>query len=331
VTGRPDREHGVDGRAAPLVTVVGEALIDLVPGGAPHGYEARVGGSPFNVAVGLARLGSRTALMARLGDSAFGRMLRAAAAGEGIALGAAPRAAEPATLAVVSLDEDAGASYDFYREGTADWQWTPAELAALPAATAVLHFGSLASFLAPGGEHVHALARELHARGDVLVSYDPNVRPAVLGPRAGARAVVERGVRHAHVVKASADDVAWLYPGATLDEVGRRWNALGAPLVVLTDGPDGAIALRAGAEALRRPGRTVTVVDTIGAGAAFTAGLLAGLVRRGIHAPARVGELDDGTLGAVVDEAVAVSALTCERVGADPPRLSESGLADLVA
>lgn len=116
----------------PRLTVIGEALIDLVPGQKPSWYEAKPGGSPFNVAIGLARLGHRTTLMARLADDSFGDLLRGHAAAENIDLGYAPVATEPTTLAVVGLDRDARASYSFYLQGTADWQWTDAETARLP-------------------------------------------------------------------------------------------------------------------------------------------------------------------------------------------------------
>jgi fructokinase len=307
------------------VTVIGEALVDLVPSGLPGEYRARAGGSPFNVAVGLARLGSRTALMARLADDAFGRMLRERAAAEGIDLGAAPRATQPTTLAVVSVDHAARGTYDFYLEGTADWQWTVAELGRRRPDTEVLHFGSIASWTPPGSELIDEFAGALRATGDVLVSYDPNVRPPVLGALGRARELVERGVRRAHVVKASRDDVEWLYPSCAVDEVGPRWLELGAGLVVITGGPDGATAYRDGAAPLRRPGRAVQVVDTIGAGDSFTAGLLSGLVRRDLHAPVRTAEISDAALADVIDEAVLVSSVTCERAGADPPRAATPG------
>jgi fructokinase len=305
----------------PVVTVIGEALIDLAPDGLPGVYRAHPGGSPFNVAVGLARLGNRTALMARLSDSGFGQVLRGAAAAEDIDLGAAPHATQPTTLAVVSFDDGSQATYEFYLAGTADWHWTTAELGRLRSDAEVLHFGSIASWTAPGSERIDALVSELHATGRVLVSYDPNIRPPVVGARARARELVERSVRRAHVVKASREDIDWLYPGRALDEISAQWNALGAALVVVTDGSRGAAAHRAGAEPLRRPGRAVEIVDTIGAGDAFTAGMLSGLVRRGLHGPARVADLSDGVLADILDEAVLVSSVTCERAGADPPRL----------
>ena len=304
----------------PVLVVVGEALIDLVPLGGNDQFQARPGGSPFNVAVGLARLGNRTALMARLADNAFGRVLRDHAAAEGIDLSSAPHAIEPTTLAVVSLDDLAQASYDFYFEGTADWQWTAAEIARLPVQTSVLHFGSIASWTEPGSVLLHDLATGARATGQVLVSYDPNVRPLLLGEPARARALVERSVGVSHVVKASTEDIEWLYPGVGSAHVGARWTELGADLVVITDGPEGAVAYRADQAPVGCAGRLVDVADTVGAGDAFTSGLLSALAQRGLHTPARVAQLSTADLSECLAEAVLVSSLTCERSGADPPR-----------
>jgi fructokinase len=306
------------------VTVIGEALIDLVPRGPPGDYRAHAGGSPFNVAVGLARLGNETALMARLADNAFGRILRDAAVAEGIDVSASARASEPTTLAVVSIDGPGQATYDFYVEGTADWHWTSAELRRRPSDAEILHFGSIASWTPPGSTRIDQLIREARARNGVLVSYDPNVRPAVLAAASRGRPLVERSVRRAHVVKASREDLEWLYPSHPVDEVASRWHELGAALVVVTDGADGATAYRHGADPLRRPGRDIQLVDTIGAGDAFTAGLLNALTRRGLHTPDAVGAVSEAELTDVVDDAVLVSSVTCERAGADPPKLASS-------
>ncbi len=305
----------------PRLTIIGEALVDLLPSPAlgPGCYQAKPGGSPFNVAIGLARLGHRTALMARLADDGFGALLRAHAAAEHIDLGSAPLAAEPTTLAVVGLDGEARASYSFYRNGTADWQWTDAETARLPADTAVFHMGSLASWLPPGDERILAAAAALRQAGEVLISYDPNVRPALLGQPGSVPELVERSVRVAHLVKASREDTDWLYRGTSLDRVAARWLDLGALLVVVTDGPHGALVFRPGAAPAHRPGRQVRLADTIGAGDAFTAGLLGALARRGLHTPARLAGCSAARLGDAADEAILISALTCERIGADPP------------
>jgi fructokinase len=307
----------------PVLTVIGEALVDLIPDGAGGERRPRPGGSPFNVAVGLARLGNRTSLMARFADDGYGRLLRSTAAAEGIDLRGAPRAAERSSVAVASVDDAAQATYEFDIEGTADWQWTAAELNELRPDTDVLHFGSIASWTPPGAARIADLVDELRTAGRVLISYDPNIRPSVLGARARGVELVEQNVRRAHVVKASRDDLEWLHPDLRMDDVAARWTELGAKVVVVTDGADGATAYRLARAPVRRPGRRVTVVDTIGAGDAFTSGLLTGFVRRRLHRNGRLEEIADGILADIVDEAVLVAAITCEREGADPPRLEE--------
>jgi fructokinase len=317
---QPDSAGGPATHDAPArLTVIGEALVDLVPGTGPGCYQAKPGGSPFNVAIGLARLGHRTTLMARLADNAFGRLLREHAAAEGVDLAPAPHAAEPTTLAVVGLDSTAQASYDFYLQGTADWQWTDDELARIPRDSTVLHIGSLASWTPPGDQRIYAAAAGLHRDGQVVISYDPNIRPDLLGEPGQARPLIERFVAVAHIVKASGEDIGWLYPGESHEDVSGRWLDLGALVVVVTDGPRGAYLFRAGAAPVYRPGHPVRVADTIGAGDAFTAGLLGGLSRRGLHSPGQLARWPSGPLAEAVEEAVLISALTCERVGADPP------------
>jgi fructokinase len=309
----------------PVLTVIGEALVDLVLDGATGKYRAIPGGSPFNVAVGLARLGNRTSLMARFADDRYGRLLRSAAAGEGIDLSAARRAAERSSVATASGHDGGGVTYEFDLDGTADWQWTAAELRELNPATEVLHFGSIASWNPPGAARIAELVGELRASCRILISHDPNVRPAVMGAHERGAPLVEQGVRRAHVVKASREDIEWLYPELAVDDVAARWSGLGARLVVVTDGADGATAYRRTGEPIRRPGRRVTVVDTIGAGDSFTSGLLTGLVRRRLHRDRRLEGISDGTLADIIDEAVLVAAITCEREGADPPRLGRLG------
>jgi fructokinase len=310
------------GRPA-AVTVIGEALIDLVPGDQPRTYQAVPGGSPYNVAIGLARLGHRTALMARLGDSGFGRVLRDRAGAEGIDLDAAPHAAEPATLAVVSLDAEAQASYDFYVNGTADWQWTSEEIDRAPAGTAVLHFGSIASWTSPGDAPILGLVDKARRRGDVLISYDPNIRPGLLADHGHGQRMVERAVQLAHLAKASTDDVAWLYPDRTLQEVAGHWLQLGATVVVFTRGADGADAFTKPGWSVHRPTRDIAVVDTVGAGDSFTAGLIGSLITRDQHPPAALARCPADQLAAALDDAILVASLNCQRRGNDPPTLAD--------
>jgi fructokinase len=261
--------------------------------------------------------------MARLADTAFGRILRDHALAEGIDLRAAPRAAEQSTLAVVSLDAEARASYDFYLDGTADWQWTAGETARAPADTAVLHFGSIASWTPPGDAPIARLAGRLRARGDVLLSYDPNVRPGLLADHRHGQRVVESAIGLAHLAKASTEDVAWLYPDRTPAQVARHWLGLGAVAVVITSAADGAEAFTAQGWSVRRPALDVRVADTVGAGDSFTAGLIGALVGRGRHTPAELARCPGDELADALDDAILVASVNCERQGNDPPTAAD--------
>ncbi|WP_425412481.1 carbohydrate kinase family protein [Micromonospora mirobrigensis] len=303
--------------------MLGEAVVDLAPAGGGDLLAAHPGGSPLNVAVGLARLGRPTAMLARFSRTAFGRRLRAHADTNGVDLTHAVADDRPATLAVVSLNPTGAAEYDFYLTGTADWHWTPEELPGLPPGTAVLHTGSLAVLLPPGADVVADLLAREHAAGRVLISIDPNVRPAVLDDPDAARARLLALARHAHLVKASDEDLAWLLPGASVEQAAARLLEAGVRLVVVTRGAAGSYAVTADGTDLHHPARRVTVVDTVGAGDAFTAGLLDALVEAGAATPSAVGSLDAAGLGAVLDRATRVAAITCGRAGADPPHRRE--------
>jgi fructokinase len=299
-----------------MLTVLGEALIDLVAD--PDGrYTAHPGGSPLNVAVGLARLGHPTEFMARFSADGFGRTLRNHATGNGVRLSAAPRVTEPTTLAVVSLDEQGRAEYEFYLQGTADWQWNEPELEAMPPST-LFHTGSLASWIAPGAQRINDLTARLRAHGDTLLSYDPNFRPLLMADLEGARRLVERNVADTHIVKCSEEDLAHLYPDDSIDSVLDRWLELRTEIVVVTRGGDGAIARTRSGE-IERPGLTIDLVDTIGAGDAFMAGLISGFTDVGVLSPGDLADATESQLNAALDSATLVAALTCERAGAQPP------------
>lgn len=305
-----------------MLTVLGEAVVDLVADG-DRRFTAHPGGSPLNVAVGLGRLGQPVSLAARLSADSFGRMFRehlAAAHVDPRHLVAAP---EPSTLAVATVDADGVASYDFWTQGTADWQWSPAELAGVvDGDTAALHTGSVALELEPGAARVKDLLRTVRAAGRTTISYDPNVRMAKLGPVAAGRAAVEEVVGLADVVKVSSEDLDWLYPGEDPMAAGARWAQAGPALVVVTLGGDGAVAREAGGEPVRRAAPPVTVVDTVGAGDAFSSGLLGALAERDALGRGRAA-LAGLDLAAVLDRACLVAALTCARAGANPPTLDE--------
>lgn len=314
-----------------MVCVIGEALIDLVMNTAPEQaagnrtYTAHPGGSPFNVAIGLARLGQPAQLLGRLAVDAFGRQLRSHAEANGVDLSIAVRAAEPSTLAVVSLDSDRNATYDFYVRGTADWQWTADELDRSPADTSWMHTGSLASWTAPGAPVIREHLQRRRSAAPVVMSYDPNVRPALMPEHADAVAQVEATVALSDVVKTSAEDLDFLYPGVAVEKALARWRAAGPRLVVVTDGANGARAMTADGTVLGVQARTVDVVDTVGAGDAFMAGLINALIRAGFDSrPDSDGsQLSGSVLTEVLDEAILVAALTCARAGANPPTAAE--------
>jgi fructokinase len=301
-----------------MIVVAGEALIDLIPDG--EVLRPLPGGSPYNVAVGLGRLGARAAFLGRLSRDGFGRRLAGRLSAEGIDLGLVTRTHEPTTLAVLHLDSDGRAGYGFYLAGTSAAGLRPADLPELPDGAALhVSLGAVTLETDPAGTALWGLLER--ERGRRLVSLDPNVRPAVLDDTVVYGRVVEEAVAACDLVKVSEEDLALLYPGSPL-QAARRWLAEGPALVVITRGAEGAVALTAAGD-VEVPGEPAQVVDTVGAGDAFTAGLLAWL--GDLHQLHR-GALDRLTtedVMAALRHAVRVAARTCEREGADPPTAAE--------
>src|SRR6201986_1525894 len=218
-----------------VITVIGEAIVDLVvsPGWECH---AAPGGAPANVAVALARLGRDVSRRARLSGDGFGSMLREHLTRNGINARDFVDAAEQSTLAIATLSEDRKASYSFYANGTADWGWRATDLGPLPADVDALYLGSLAAALPPGAAYIESFTQLVRSAGKVVIVYDPNLRPTATPDRNAERLRVERQLRQVHVAKASAEDLAWLYPDQSVREVSRRWQRIGPDLVVITMG-----------------------------------------------------------------------------------------------
>jgi len=292
------------------------------------GLEGRFGGSPANVAVGLARLGCPVRFAGRLARGGYGPWLRDHLASEGVDMSAAVTADEPCTLAVVTLDETGTASYELYGPESADWAWTSAELPKpQELAVAGVHTGSLAAALPPGGDVISEWLGRLRRHGNVAICYDPNVRPSLLGG-IDLPATVRRAVGCAHIVKVSDEDLAVLQPGVPVEDVALSWLAPGGPppgpeIVVVTRGAAGAVAWHRDGRRLERAAPRSVVVDTVGAGDAFCAGLLSSLAGSGTLDPAALASIDDAVLASALERAVVVASITCTRAGADPPRLAD--------
>lgn len=317
------------GRPHGVVVVAGEALVDIVPAPAQGYWEFAPGGSPANVAVGLARLEVPARMLARLADDLLGRRLREHLAANGVDLSHAVAATEPSSLAIVELAGDGQASYDFRIAGTADWQWTDDELTGAldegaTGPVVAVHSGSLALTTPPG----HETLRELMATAvdTATVSYDPNFRPLLMGSPDEVLPGVHELLGLADVVKVSEEDLAWLHPGRKPGDIVGEWLELGPAVVVVTLGADGVLAGTASGLHSVLPGRPIDVVDTVGAGDSFSAALLAGLHRRGLLGAAAREDLyriDRESLDGVLGEAVTAAAITCSRHGADPPTRAE--------
>lgn len=307
-----------------VVAVAGEVLTDLVPATAGGLFEAAPGGSPANVAVGLARLDLPTRMIARLAGDVLGKRLRAHLVENGVDLSSSIAATEPSSLAIVALNDSGAAEYDFRVDGTADWQWREEELVGALHGVSALHAGSLALMLPPGAQVLGRFLRE--GRETTTISYDPNCRRLLMGHVDDVRARVEHLVELADVVKASEEDIDWLYPGRSPVYVAESWLARGPALVTMTLGPHGAVAVARDAGVVRRPGRPVDVADTVGAGDAFMSGMLAGLHRRDLLGADRreaLRAISAAALTDVIDGAILSSSITCTRRGANPPTAAE--------
>jgi fructokinase len=301
-----------------MIAVIGEALIDLVAGSDGR-FAARPGGAGFNTARTIGRLGVTPAFLDRLSGDGFGRLLRSTLDGDGVVLAVAEPAGLPTTLALVDVDPAGLPRYRFYLDGTsAPALEYPVLAAALPAGLTALHAGGLALASEPIATSIdRVISADLPA--GALVMIDPNCRPEVIADRPAYLARLSRILRRADVVKVSVEDLDYLAPGLPAASAAADLLGRGPALVLLTDGPHPARAfLRDEVVSAEVP--AVTVADTVGAGDAFGGAFLAwwsrsGLTRSDLRKPTPV----HGALRAAAE----VAALTCTRVGAEPPWLAE--------
>ena len=308
-----------------MFIVCGEALFDVfATGDTPTGigFDGRIGGSPFNVALGLARLGQPVGFCGGIGSGFAGERLMRALADEGIRSDAVARIDAPTTLSLIGLDARGVPSYAFYGHGAADRLLRPEHLAAVPAEARAFHFGSYAMVVQPVAGTQRALVDREHLRS--VISYDPNIRSNVEPDLDLWRATLQWMQPRTHLLKVSDEDLALLYPGLGLADFASAALAAGTPLVVVTRGGDGAIGFTR-RDTVAMPPAAVTVVDTVGAGDTFQAALLTWLAETDRLSPAAIGAVDGAALHDALGFAARAAAITCGRRGADLPRRAELG------
>ena len=307
-----------------MILCCGEALIDFLPRKTVDGamaYQPFAGGSVYNTAIALGRLGAPVALFTGVSTDFFGDMLREGLKASKVGLAYAKVWDRPSTLAFVKLS-NGHARYSFFDDNSAGRMLTTRDLPKLARNVQALHFGSISLIPEPGGATLEALMkRESKSR---VISLDPNIRPGMIANRRAHMARLTRMAAMADIVKLSDEDVAWMTGKDDAKAAARKLLKQGAKLVVVTRGAWGVEAFTA-RDHLVSPARKVKVVDTVGAGDTFTAGLLAALRSAKLLSKPKIAALDAGQLAAALDFAARAAAVTCSRPGADPPWAKELG------
>lgn len=300
----------------------GEALYDFFPSAETETgftFDARIGGSPFNVAVGLCRLGCDAALFTGLSSDPLGRRLEQALKDEGVDTAYLVTKRNPTTLTLVGLDSGGVPHYSFYGDDAADGSIGETDLPMLPRSVDALHFGSYSLVVEPTGSSLLRFARHHHDKK--LISLDPNVRLNVEPDVDRWRRRVEAFAKIADLIKVSEEDLESLFPGESVENAIHRWDSCRTRLIVVTRGSDGALVSLRG-EMFETAGHAVAVADTVGAGDSFQAGLLCGLDEHGKASKSRFCEISLDECRKIIDFATAAAAMTCMRRGADLPRRS---------
>jgi fructokinase len=292
------------------IWVCGEVLIDLIPG-ADGVRVAHVGGGPANTAKALARLGHDVQFIDGISTDEYGVAARKELLDDEVKLDLALTSDKPTCLAIVSLDANGGASYEFKIDGTATFDfnlnWLPDPSRYKPQ---VLHIGTLVTVIQPSADVLYDWAMQVAEFAPIV--FDPNIRPSVMGDHDLYEAAVEKWAALSSVIKVSDDDMAWLYPGQKYEDVARRWINDGAALVVVTRGSQGIIGITADGS-VEVDGAKITVADTVGAGDTVGAIIVEGMIEKGILA------LTGDVLKAVLHRAAVAAGITCSRKGAQPP------------
>lgn len=308
-----------------MFLVCGEALMDLFAVGdtaAGMQLDARIGGSPLNVAIGLARLAQPVAFLGAVSTDILGQRLMRALADEGVDTSATVRTAAPTTLSLVGLDAGGAPSYAFHGSGGAERELGRCALQRVAATLRAVHVGSYATVVEPIASTLRALIER--ERGRALIACDPNVRLNVEPDAARWKAQLEWMLPRCDLLKISDEDLGLLFPGCAVADFAAHALARGATALVVTRGAQGASVWSANASATV-PGLNVDVVDSVGAGDAFQAALLARLAETDALSAAALVRLGAAQWHDVLGFAARAAAITCSRRGADMPRRSELG------
>ncbi len=305
-----------------MIVCCGEALIDMLPRESVQGepsFAPYAGGSVFNSAIALGRLGVPVEFFCGLSADFFGDMLRSTLAASKVGTKLAPQSALPTTLAFVRL-VGGHATYLFYDENTAGRMLETTQLPDLPDEVTALLFGGISLIPEPCGNSYEELMRRAH--GSRVCMLDPNIRPGFIPDAARHQERIRRMVGMADIVKISDEDLAWFGEPGTPEETAKRWVETGPRIVIVTAGSKGATAYTRHHQVTVTPVK-VTVVDTVGAGDTFNAGVLASLHGQGLLAKAALGSLSKAQLHDALTLGAKAAAVTVSRAGANPPWLRE--------
>jgi len=304
-----------------MIVVCGEALMDVfAEADTPTGValDARIGGSPLNVAIGLARLGQRAGFLGALSSGFLGERIHRALDAEGVSLSYAKTLDAPTTLGLVGLNASGSAAYAFYGHGCADRLLRADHLPVLGDDVKALHFGSYTMVVEPVASTHRVLVEREHASR--VIAYDPNLRLNVEPDLVRWTDTVAWMAQHVHLLKVSSEDLELLRPGVPIQQVVGEWLQQGVSVVVVTLGSKGALGFTR-SDSIRVDVHPVgIVVDTVGAGDTFQAALLTSLAEHGLLTIEALAALTAPRLKAALEFAAAAAAITCTRRGADMPR-----------
>lgn len=307
-----------------MIVCAGEALIDMLPRQTTAGEDAfapYVGGAVFNTARALGRLGTRTSFICGLSTDFFGEMLVDALKASNVETDLSIRSGRPTTLAFVRL-VDGQASYIFYDENSALRMIEPGDMPDLPAETKALVFGCISLIGEPGAIANEALMTR--AAPDHVIMIDPNIRASFVDDETSYRARITRMIAMSDIIKLSDEDLNWLSPGSDLEAYAKDLVDAGASLVCITEGSKGARGITKDHNVFV-PATQVEVIDTVGAGDTFNAGVLAALDRADLLTKSKVAALSEDQLAAALSLGVRAAAITVSRAGANPPWAEELG------